>query len=147
MELDTDHKIKGIHHIGFVVSDLSLSIDFYKLLGFSVRDQWIERPEECAEGLGVSGAEIELASLQGYQTFLELIQYHKSKGNLEPSPANKIGNGHISLETDDLEGLYADLTIKGITFVSRIIHYPTASWVQTEDPDGIRVELIQIHDS
>lgn len=120
------------------------SIDFYKSLGFSVRNRWIEKPEECAEGLGVPGAEIELVSLKGYQIFLELIQYHKSVGENEIIPSNKIGGAHISLETDYIEGLFSEFTQKGLVFASKIIKYPTASWVHLLDPDGIRIELIQM---
>ncbi|NLW71821.1 MAG: hypothetical protein GXY37_02890 [Chloroflexi bacterium] len=139
-------KISGIHHVGFVVSNIEKSIEFYRELGFKVRMRWIEHPEECALGLGVPGAEIELVSLEGYQVYLELIQYLKSTGDSGALPANRIGAGHFSIETDDICALYSRLQNRGMKFASEITHYPTASWVHLIDPDGIRVELIEMHE-
>jgi len=144
MSDDIGKRITNIHHVGFVVHDLDQSVEFYEMLGFKLTDRWIEHEHECADGLGVPGAQIELAAFSGYEINFELIQFLKSAGDNTPIPSNKIGAGHLSILTDDIYGLIERLKNTGVKVASEITDHPTASWVHLFDPDGIRVELMQM---
>ena len=104
MKTKQNHEIKGFHHVGFVVSNLDSSIEFYKYLGFS-RNCWIEKPEECEEGLGVPGAEIELVSLNRYRNISGVKTAPCLCRRKRNNSSYKVGGGQIPLETDNIEKL------------------------------------------
>ena len=80
--------------------------------------------------------------------FLEILEYR----NVEKTPVDtrtaNPGTAHIAFFTDDCDGLYAELTAKGVRSVSAPVT-PTIGpntggrAVYMIDPDGIRVEFIQ----
>ena len=68
----------GVHHTGITVSDLDRSVAFYERLGFEVAERMEEEGEEVERGVGVPGAKLRVAMLEGPNSRLELIQYRKS---------------------------------------------------------------------
>ncbi len=136
--------LRGVHHVSFAVSDLERSIAFYQALGFTLHDRWEEGPDQCATGLGVPGADIELAQLNGPGVLLELMWY-KAPARTAPAPAPQdVGCAHIAFETDDIHAAAAAITAAGAGVVSEVQTDPVAHWVQFTDPDGIRLELMQM---
>ncbi len=132
-----------LHHVGFVVSDLDRSIDFYtRVMGFALLKRWEEGPELVEKGMNVPGAHLELAQLRGYNCVLELFQYLKSSGSAERIAPNHIGLGHISLGIVDFESFVQRLKDQGVSFVSEVTKVDVGQWVFIQDPDGIRVEIM-----
>jgi len=136
--------ITKLHHIGFVVNDINRSQAFYEALGFSFHDRWSETPEECALGMGVEGAALELLQMVGYGVMLEFIQYRQSAGSQERPAANLRGIGHTAFEVDDIYAVVRRLEERGMAFVSPVIEHDFAPWIQLTDPDGIRVEFMEL---
>lgn len=141
MSTEVAELVEGLHHVSFVVADLDRSIAFYEPFGFRVHDRWAEGPDKCAVGLGVPEADIELVQLVGAGFMLEFIQY-KASGGGDVSAVNDLGNAHIAFRVRDIEKAAAALRAYGTTLISDVQYDPTATWLQFEDPDGIRVELI-----
>ena len=137
-------KITKLHHIGFIVKDIDESINFYTKLGFAFHDRWTETPEECAEGLGFPGASLELAQVVGYDCMVEFIQYLESGGSSEKAGANNRSVGHLAFEVDDINKIVIELQSQGIKFISKVIEHEFAPWVQFDDPDGIRLEFMEL---
>ncbi len=140
----------AVDHVGFTVSNLDRSIEFYTLL---LNQPPIARKTWDVEYLGrISGypqIKVEAAfwSLPG-GLILELIEYHRPEGTQVDMETHNAGNGHIAFVTDDLQHDFARLSGR--------VHFRSAAPVRIEwgpyeggwagrlrDPDGITVELIQ----
>ncbi|WP_072524171.1 VOC family protein [Clostridium sp. Marseille-P3244] len=138
--------IKYLHHIGFTVKDIKATQEFYEKLGFEFYDHWVETPEECALGMGFPGCAIEPVQMVGYGCMLEFIQYNEGKGSDTCVAANQIGAAHIALIVEDIYKFTDTLKAQGVEFVSPVIEHEFAPWVQLIDPDGIRVEFMQLRE-
>lgn len=136
--------LRGVHHVSFAVSDLERSIAFYEALGFTPHDRWTEGPEQCATGLGVPGADIEVAQLRGPGVLLELMWYRTPAGERTPPAPADVGSAHIAFETSDIRAAAEAVAQAGGTLVSDVQSDPVAHWVQFTDPDGIRLELMEM---
>ena len=138
----------GVHHTGITVSDLDRSIAFYEQLGFATAERFDEEGEEVERGVGVDGAKLRAAMLEGPgESRLELIQYLEPAGSPERNPNNGIGAAHVCMEVEDVDAAVAELREKGIEFFSDpITHEAGIRWVYAKDPDGITAELIQVLD-
>lgn len=135
----------GVHHTGITVSDLDRSIAFYEQLGFEVVERMEEEGEEVELGVGVPGAKLTVAMLEGPNSRLELIQYLEPANGPAPHPNNGIGAAHVCLEVEDVDAAVAELREQGIEFVTEpITHEAGIRWVYAKDPDGITAELLQV---
>lgn len=132
-----------LHHVGFVVSDLDKSLDFYvNVLGFKLHDRWEEPPHMCEEGMGVPGAYLELAQVVGYGVMVELYQYLEGTGSREPIEPNRVGLGHLCFYAEDFNAFIQMLESHKVPFASRIVKLTKGQWVHFLDPDGIRIEVM-----
>jgi catechol 2,3-dioxygenase-like lactoylglutathione lyase family enzyme len=135
----------GQHHTGLTVSDLDRSISFYERLGFEVAERFDEEGEEVERGVGVPGAKLRAAMLEGANSRLELIEYVRPLGGRAPHPNNGIGAAHVCLEVEDVDAAVAELRAEGVEFLSDpITHEAGIRWVYAKDPDGITAELLQV---
>jgi catechol 2,3-dioxygenase-like lactoylglutathione lyase family enzyme len=143
--------IQRPHHTGIQVADLDRSVAFYRdILGFELVFQWNPQADYIRTIVGYPGADIHAAILRmpGSDYFLEILEYRNvEKAPVDTRTANP-GTAHIAFFTDDCDGLYAELTAKGVESVSAPVT-PTIGpntggrAVYMIDPDGIRVEFIQ----
>ena len=142
-----EHIIPLLHHVGFTVSDMDRSIEFYtKKLGFTLYDRWTEpaEGEQTGLGMGVPGAKIELAQVTGYGCMLEMIQYlGEHAGSTERIEPNHVGLGHVAFLVDNMKEFKQNMEAVGVEFCSEPIELSTSSWVHFYDPDGIRVEVME----
>src|SRR5918911_316142 len=87
--------MRGLHHTGIIVSDLERSIEFYAgVLGL---EMWTEPSPvfddpSLGDALGVPGA--------------------------APMPQNALGSHHVAFRVDDIEAMHAELSGKGVRFLS-----------------------------
>ena len=96
---------------------------------------------------GISGARLEMAFLMLGGFRLELIEY-TPRGSDDPRAGNDLGSSHICLQVDRIEDVYLRLAARGVSFISTPHHDPSGvSMTYFSDPDGNRLELLEITDS
>lgn len=136
-------------HIGLCVTDIGRSTEFYcNALGFTEVGQMRVDDEETARLLDVPGLELELNYLERDGFRLELLGYSAPgtvrEGN-SPRAMNMPGFTHLSLRTDDPDGLAAAVVEHG----GRLLGERTATFhggsrgMMLTDPDGNLLEFIE----
>jgi catechol 2,3-dioxygenase-like lactoylglutathione lyase family enzyme len=128
--------VTGFNHSGVVVKDLSAIIEFYcDVLGLEVLREVDSIAPPNGDHTGIPGARRKLVfvGLPGDGHQLELVHY------LNPIPSDghlhhhQYGSSHVCFNVADLEGIYTDLSAKGIRFVTEPKYRTT--------PDGARVGI------
>ncbi len=127
-------KITGVAHIAITVKDMKQSLDFYtRVLGFK-QAFTIPNPqngEPWIEYLYIGGGQ-----------FIELFY-----GGAVDNPWNGTlrGFNHLCLQVDDIQSAVDRLKKEGVVFTEELktgSDKNRQAWIQ--DPDGIRIELMQI---
>jgi lactoylglutathione lyase len=143
----------GFDHVGIQVRDVERSARFYEEhLGLKRVARWSRAQPYVQRVVGYYPdvrLEIVLLELPGTSSFLEIIEYvGVDRSPVDTASANP-GTAHFCLFVDDLDELYERLSALGIEFVSEV-QTATAGIVKGGrlvymiDPDGIRVELVQL---
>ena len=136
-------------HVGICVTDLERSIEFYRdRLGFQYLSRIHVAGEPSDTLLSLAGVDLHAAYLERDGLRIELLYYEspKSPAAERPRPMNEIGWTHLSLRVDDLAELVAELRDRGVRVVDTTrIDIPAfgAAAVMIEDPDGVKIELVQ----
>ena len=147
--------VTGCEHIGIQVRDVERSIRFYEqhfgfrpVLRVSRSEPYVQKVVGYHPDVTLEIAELEIP---GTEVRLEIIEYRGVDGTpVDPATANP-GTAHFSLFVDDLDAMYERMTAGGVDFVSEV-QTSTAGYlkggkvVYLKDPDGIRVELVQLPD-
>jgi catechol 2,3-dioxygenase-like lactoylglutathione lyase family enzyme len=144
--------VTGSVHTGFHVADLDRSLDFYVgLLGLELRSRQVTDAPYIGELVGYPGVELHAAfvGIPNSEHWLELLEYRKvGREVVDPANANP-GTAHICLTVENLPALHRRLGDAGVEFVSAPV-MPTVGInegrlaLYMKDPDGIRVELLQL---
>ena len=146
--------VVGSHHTAFQVADLARSVAFYRdLLGFEVVWERVNREEYVRRIVGYPEAELHQALLRfpGSEHCLELIDYRGvDRSPVDASPPNP-GTAHVCLLVRDLVPFYDTLVAAGVGAVSEPIRVTSGPnegrlAVYMIDPDGFRVELLEVPD-
>jgi len=147
-------------HVNLNVSDLERSIAFYEGLGFSVFIPGIPYlgisregepspiPDACTAALGLSAgtrARGCILRLPGGFPKLDLTEYASEAAGSAASPGGA-GYERICLASRDLAADYARFSKAGARFLTEPAEDPSglAQIAICLDPDGHRIELIQI---
>ena len=136
-------------HIGICVTDLERSIEFYRdRLGFQYLSRIHVTGEPSDTLLSLTGVDLHAAYLERDGLRIELLYYEspKSPAAERPHPMNETGWTHLSLRVSDLAGLVAELRDRGVRVVDTTrIDIPEfgAAAVMIEDPDGVKIELVE----
>ena len=144
------YKVLATNHTSFTVSDLDRSIGFFaEVLGFELLHRGPRDPQFTERVVGVPGARIEVAYLQGPGHRLELIQYHapKERQVLQSRPCD-VGFAHVAFDVDDIDAVLAAAAAYGVEPLNppqRLDAGPNKGGqvVYTRDADGVTVEFIQ----
>lgn len=144
--------ITGCEHIGIQVRDVERSARFYEQhLGFTRLARFSKSEPYVQRVVGYPGVTLEMAilAIPGTEVQLEIIEYRGvERAPVDPATANP-GTAHFSLFVDNIDELYTRLSGQGVEFVSEV-QTATAGLtsggrlVYLKDPDGIRVELVQL---
>lgn len=116
--------MRTVHHTGIIVKNLDRSIYFYHdILGLKFSNEpspWFEG-DELAEGVGVPGARLRQVSLWvGPDSTLEILEYsNRPADNDTPIQQNYLGAMHVAFLVDNIEEKIAELTAKGVKFLSK----------------------------
>jgi catechol 2,3-dioxygenase-like lactoylglutathione lyase family enzyme len=136
----------SFQHVAFTVSDVTRTIHFYERLGFALKRRYTASGADVAEGVGVSGASLDIALIEipsGQSSLVvELIGYTPMGSDMAPAN-NDIGSAHICLAVPDLIGIYTELSADGVQFISAPHWSDELGWVYLRDPDGITIELVE----
>lgn len=144
--------VTGCEHIGIQVRDADRSARFYQqALGFELYARYSKDDAYVQRVVGYPGVTLEIAMLRipNTKVELEIVEYRDvDRAPIDPATASP-GTMHFSLFVDDLDGMYERLRREGVEFVSPV-QTSTAGYlaggkvVYMKDPDGIRVELVQL---
>jgi catechol 2,3-dioxygenase-like lactoylglutathione lyase family enzyme len=144
-----------VHHVGFTVKSLERSTEFYRdILG--MEEVFSYNPQAAYIGTLTGYPKVNLKSrilrLPGVELFLELLEYSEIKSVKIDHGNGNPGIAHIAFYVDDLDSMYEKLSLLGVESVSLPV-VPTmgpnrgGKAVYMVDPDGYRIELIQISSS
>lgn len=143
--------ITGFNHSGFVVRDIDKMVEFYRdVLGLEVMREVDSVAPPEGDHTGIPGARRTLVFVgkTDGEHALELVHFREPpspEGHLE---RNQLGAAHVCFNVDDLEGLYRDLTARGIQFVTQPLWRDTPNGGRRgicycQDPEGNWLEFIQ----
>ena len=138
-------------HVGLCVSDLARSLHFYRdLLGFREVGRMDVSGEPAELLLGLQDVDLQTVFLERDGTRIELLHYlspaHRGTG--EPRPMNALGLTHLSLRVDDLGATLEQLEKAEVRILrtTRVVNeHLESDVVFVTDPDGTRIELLQLH--
>lgn len=149
---DVSDQILGLHHTGFMVSNLDRSLSFY--LDALGAELIVEAAPPAggyiADMLGYRGARVRLAQvkLPGCTHLLELMQLEEPPGIAAPIEPRTVGCAHLCIIVADIVDTWQRLKACGVQFVSEPVQMTAGAnaggWgVYARDPDGIIVQLAQ----
>ena len=146
-------EVEWMNHTGFVVSDMDRSLEFYQdLLGLKQERNQILEGEFISGLVGYPDARLHIVYLGtgDLRHSVELIQYLNPAGTPAAMPErHQVGASHLGVIVDDLDAFYAELSSRGVRFVSPPAIrpgtvYPMASkGCYMQDPDGNWLELLE----
>ena len=142
--------LKTVDHVGFTVSDLDRSVEFYSHLldrEPTVRKTW--DVEYLGRVQGYPGVSVEAAFFElpgGLK--LELVQYLRPSHGVVDMETFNVGNAHLSLATPDLHALFERLRGRAELRSEAPVRiewgpYEGGYAARVRDPDGITIELVQ----
>ena len=129
------------------------SLEFYQdLLGLSQERNQILEGEFISELVGYPDARLHIVYLGtgDLRHSVELIQYLNPAGTPAAMPErHQVGASHLGVIVDDLDAFYAELSSRGVRFVSPPAIRPGAVYPMAskgcymQDPDGNWLELLE----
>ena len=140
----------SLDHIGFGVSSLDKSIEFYsKLLNREPLMRRLYKEEYVGTVVGYENVKMDCAFFTlPNNTILELIEYYEPyKGTVDMESYN-VGNAHLCLIVDNMEREIARvkdfvLMITDGIAISTNGPYKGSKVVYFRDPDGISIEVVE----
>ena len=146
----TTFKVIATNHTSFTVSDIDLSLAFFRdALGFEVPSKGPRSPSLIQAITGVEGAEVLIAYVRGPGHSIELIEYIKpeTRSSVRPQPCDT-GFSHIAYDVDDIDAAIKaarDHSVEPIGPVVAIDQGPNrgSRVAYLRDPDGITIEFIE----
>ncbi len=137
-------------HFGICVHEPERSLHFYRdLLGFEPLTKLEVSDAGSKQLVQIADLELHAYFLQRDGTRIELLHYVSPGVEEEtvPRPMNRVGLTHIALRVSDLPALLERLEAEGVEVMkeTRVTNESFGSdVVYVLDPDGVRVELIQL---
>ncbi|MBL8584838.1 MAG: VOC family protein [Rhizobiaceae bacterium] len=144
--------IVGFNHTSFTVADVELAVRFWAGFGFE-GPGIVEREGSWVEDVtGVPAARIRVAHLYGHGHHLEFIEYAGGARSTSTDLPDRPGAGHICLDVEDIHATSAAFLAAGaqpLGKMTAIVHPGMApcSAGYLRDPNGIIVELLEVHPS
>ena len=144
-------KVEGVYHVGFTVSDIERSIEFYRdVLGMTLYKRQQGTAEYLAAITGFPGVRLEVALLRAPDGhgMLELLQYVSHPAPATERETNRPGNAHLCFAVSDIHEACEELRRRGVRLVSPPAEITAGVHrggygVYVRDPDGFTIELFQ----
>jgi catechol 2,3-dioxygenase-like lactoylglutathione lyase family enzyme len=138
-------------HFGVCVSDLDRSTRFYEqALGFT-RERDHEVGEEFGRLVEIDGLRLKSRFMTAKGARVELLWFEEPRadGGAGRRPMNRLGLTHMSVWVDDIDGVCERVRSLGgevVTGTLTTIEHSDSRvrFVYCTDPDGVRIELMQL---
>lgn len=127
-----------LHHVGYVVNDINVAAEQYRLLGFSEGERH-DIPEQ----------HIVAMTFRAGPGWMELIQPTDLQGPIAAFMAKR-GEGvhHVAYQVDDIVATLADLTAKGVQLIDFEPRTGAHGWriafIHPKSCFGVLTELVQV---
>ena len=139
--------VTGFNHTGIVVDDLDLMVGFYcGDLGLTELNRVESNAPPEGNHTGIPGSRRTLVFVgfeDGHR--IELVKYHEPTSVDRDDQMTRIGTNHICFNVADIEKVHADLSARGIEFVTDPIIRQTDNGrhgiVYARDPEGNWLEF------
>jgi len=132
-------KVKQINHVAIVVQDIDNSLSFWRdALGIEMHElRDVPAEKSKVAFLPIAGSEIEL--VQPTSDDSGIAKYLAKRGQ---------GMHHVCLEVDDIDGMLAQLSAKGVRLINEqprtAADGKRYAFVHPESAGGVLVELYQL---
>tara|TARA_R110001583_G_scaffold31790_20_gene108560 strand:+ start:375 stop:800 length:426 start_codon:yes stop_codon:yes gene_type:complete len=137
----------GLRHIGLVVKDVDISIDFYtRLLDFKIKKDQIEEGKYIDTFLGIKGVKVRTVKMTLENGgMLELLHFESHPGHNEAGYITRVGCSHIAFTVPDADSLYEKLKSENIRIINKPEVAPDggAKVFFCKDHDGTWLELVE----
>lgn len=135
-------------HVGICVSELPRSLRFYRdLLGFRFLSDIRVAGEPSDTLLELRDVDLRAAYLERDGLRIELLSFRSPPGGRRIARSmNDFGLTHLSMRVSGLKELLGRLRAAGVRVVERtVVDIPAfgAGAAMIEDPDGLRIELVE----
>jgi catechol 2,3-dioxygenase-like lactoylglutathione lyase family enzyme len=145
-------RIKSIDHTGFTVSSLEDSLKFWvDVMGFKHLYTWtFETAPFIEEVVGVPGAAMRLAMVEGPGHNIELLEYTSPAGRQSYKPrSSDVGSVHLAFYVENIDALLARVASLGWLPVGKIQTVESGErkglrLIYVRGPDGVTVEFLQL---
>ena len=152
MPTDLEPSIKSIDHTGFTVSSLEDSLKFWvDVMGFRNLYSWTFEPGPfVSEVVGVPGAALRLAMVEGPGHMIELIEYTSPDDRQVYKPrSSDVGSVHLGLYVENMDALLARSASVGWLPVGKVQTVESGErkglrLVYVRSPDGITIEFLEL---
>ena len=141
--------VTGFNHTGIVVDDLDLMVSFYcDDLGLAELNRVESNAPPEGNHTGIPGSRRTLVFV-GFESGhrIELVKYHDPASEDRDDDMTRVGTNHICFNVEDIEKVHADLSARGIEFVTDPIIRQTGNGrhgiVYARDPEGNWLEFIE----
>lgn len=140
-----------VGHVGIVVSDLDLMIEFLATgLGLNLRHRFRRSGEFPESVTGAIGADIEIAILgsESQPQVIELLRYHSHPSEAAERSSTDPHTNHIMYLVDDGDEVHAAIIRAGGEPFTKPIRSPDGAKTcfYARDPEGGIFEVIQVLD-
>ena len=142
------NKVVGYRHTGIIVKDMKKSIQFYKdFLGLEIIQEFTDKSEYINKITNISDGIahfVKLRMLDG--AVLELLEYPTHRTKPHNLSILNVGIAHIALRVKSARKMYDFLISKGVQVLSEPVlsSEGIAKVFFCIDPDGLRVELVEM---
>ena len=146
--------LKGVQHVSSTVRDLEETLAWYRdVLGIEPFMRMDAAGEELSAGLGVPGAELDVAFLDVGGTWVELIEYRRPLDAAREPSLRRCDHGaaHICLEVEDIHAAHRHLVDHGVrchagpNYVGEGAGILEGAWfLYFDGPEGLMYELHQM---
>jgi catechol 2,3-dioxygenase-like lactoylglutathione lyase family enzyme len=145
-------RIKSVDHTGFTVSSLEDSLKFWvDVMGFKHLYTWtFETGPFIEEVVGVPGAAMRLAMVEGPGHKIELLEYTSPAGRLTYKPrSSDVGSVHLAFYVENIDALLARIASFGWRPVGKVQTVESGErkglrLIYVKGPDGITIEFLQL---
>ena len=145
-------RIKRVDHTGFTVSSLENSLAFWvDVLGFRHLYTWaFETTPFIEELVGVPGAALRIAMVEGPDHMIELLEYSSPSDRQTYKPRScDVGSVHLGFYVENMDALLARVASAGWQPVGNVQTVESGEraglrLIYLRDPDGITIEFLQL---
>ena len=142
--------VVGYRHTGIITKDINKSLYFYKnILGLQMIQDFTDSSDYINEITGLNGAIAHFIKLKCLDRgVIELLEYPSHQTEPIKSSIINVGICHIALRVNNADDAYKKLVYKKIKVISKPVlsSEGIAKVFFCLDPDGIRVEIVEMLD-